>query len=160
MSDRAFDAVARLPLKARGGGNGLQPVRDLDQIRNFLSSAGPSALFDLPWMPFYVAICFLFHPLIGLAAACGALILIVITVMTEVTTREPAQAAMGQAAQRHALLESSRRNAEVIHAMGMSDAMSSRFNAVNNDYLVSHREASDRAGMLGAASRVKRLVLQ
>ena len=63
--------VARLPLKTRGGGDGLQPIRDLDQIRSFLSSAGPSALFDLPWMPLYVGICFLFHPLIGIAAAIG-----------------------------------------------------------------------------------------
>ena len=65
---RAYDAVVRLPLKGRRR-CGLQPIRDLDQIRSFLSSAGPSALFDLPWMPLYVGVCFLFHPLIGIAAA-------------------------------------------------------------------------------------------
>ena len=57
--------------------DGLQPMRDLDQIRSFLSSAGPAALFDLPWMPLYVGICFFFHPLIGIAAAVGALMLVV-----------------------------------------------------------------------------------
>jgi ATP-binding cassette subfamily C protein len=69
ISTHAYDAVARLPLVTRGGADSLQPIRDLDQIRGFLNSAGPSALFDLPWIPFYVAICFLFHPLIGIAAA-------------------------------------------------------------------------------------------
>ena len=58
----------RLPLKPRSGADGLQPIRDLDQIRSYLSSAGPAALFDLPWMPLYVGICFVFHPLIGIAA--------------------------------------------------------------------------------------------
>ncbi len=69
---RAYNAVLRLPLVSRGGGDGLQPVRDLDKIQHFLASPGPGALFDLPWMPFYVAICFLFHPYIGIAAAVGA----------------------------------------------------------------------------------------
>ena len=160
LSGRAYDVVARLPLKTRGGGDGLQPIRDLDQIRSFLSSAGPSALFDLPWMPLYVGICFLFHPLIGIAAAFGALILIVLTIAAEAVTRAPAKAAVGFAATRHALLEASRRNAEVMQAMGMGGAMSARFGAVNDDYQRSHRHASDRASVLAATSRVMRLVLQ
>ena len=160
MSARAYDAVARLPLKTRGGSDGLQPIRDLDQIRSFLGSPGPSALFDLPWMPLYVAICFLFHPLIGIAAAFGALILIVLTITAEAVTRTPAKAAVGFASTRHALLEASRRNAEVMQAMGMGGAMSARFGAINDDYLRNHRRASDRAGTLAAVSRVLRLVLQ
>jgi len=160
MSARAYDAVVRLPLKTRGGRDGLQPIRDLDQIRSFLSSGGPSALFDLPWMPMYVGICFLFHPLIGIAAACGALILVVLTISAEFVTRTPAKAAVGFAAARHALLEASRRNAEVVQAMGMGGDMTARFGAVNDDYQRNQRCASDRAGMLAALSRVMRLVLQ
>jgi PrtD family type I secretion system ABC transporter len=160
VSARAYDAVARLPLKTRGGGDGLQPIRDLDQIRSFLGSPGPSALFDLPWMPLYVGICFLFHPLIGIAAAGGALILIALTLAAEAVTRAPAKAAVGFAARRHALLEASRRNAEVMQAMGMGGAMSARFHTMNDDYLRSHRYASDRAGMLAAFSRIIRLMLQ
>ena len=51
----------RLPLRAQIPGDGLQPLRDLDQVRSFLSAAGPTALFDLPWMPLYLGICFIFH---------------------------------------------------------------------------------------------------
>jgi len=160
MSTRAYDAVARLPLKTRGGHDGLQPIRDLDQIRSFLGSAGPSALFDLPWIPLYVAICFAFHPWIGISAATGALILIVLTAAAEAVTRTPTKAAVKFAAARHALLEATRRNAEVMQAMGMGRAMSARFSAVNDDYLSSQGQASDRAGVLAAFSRVMRLVLQ
>jgi len=49
-------------------GDGLAPLRDFDQIRSFLVGTGPLALFDLPWMPFYIFLCFLFHPWIGIAA--------------------------------------------------------------------------------------------
>jgi PrtD family type I secretion system ABC transporter len=160
MSARAYDTVARLPLRTRGGGDGLQPIRDLDQIRSFLSSPGPSALFDLPWMPFYVGICFLFHPLIGIAATFGAFFLGSLTVAAEAVTRRPAKAAALFASTRQVLLEASRRNAEVMQAMGMRGTMSARFAVINDDYLRSHRHASDRAGLLAALSRVMRLVLQ
>jgi hypothetical protein len=57
LSQRVYDAVVRLPLTLRSGGDFSQPVRDLDQIRAFLSSGGPGALADLPWVPLYLAVC-------------------------------------------------------------------------------------------------------
>ena len=67
----------------------MQPLRDLDQVRSFLAGGGPLGFFDLPWMPFYLAICFLFHPLIGIAALIGALILVSLTICAEAFTRKP-----------------------------------------------------------------------
>ena len=160
LSARVYEAVIRLPLKMGSGANRLQPIRDLDQIRNFLSSAGPSALFDLPWMPLYVAVCFLFHPLIGLAALGGALILIALTLATEFATREPATASVALAAARGALLEASHRNAEVVQAMGMGGHLQQRFAVIHDDLLRAQWRTSDRAGMLAAVSRVTRLLLQ
>src|SRR5579883_2400500 len=61
MSLRVYDAIVRLPLKVGNRGEGTQPIRDLDTVRGFLSGVGPVAFFDLPWMPIYLAICFLFH---------------------------------------------------------------------------------------------------
>jgi ATP-binding cassette subfamily C protein len=160
LSSRIYRLIAQLPLKSRGGGDGLQPMRDLDQIRSYLSSTGPGALFDLPWMPVYVAICFLFHPLIGVAALCGALILIVLTLMAELVTRAPAKASVAFVATRNALLEATRRNAEVLQAMGMAPRFSARFDAVSGDYMKTQGRAADRAGMLASLSRVMRLILQ
>jgi len=53
-------------LIAGGRNEGLQPLRDLDNIRSFLFQHGPGRVLDLPWLPFYLAICFAFHVLIGL----------------------------------------------------------------------------------------------
>ena len=77
MSMRVYDAIVRLPLKIGAKGDGTQPIRDLDTVRGFLSGSGPIAFFDLPWMPVYLAICFLFHFFIGLTALIGALILVI-----------------------------------------------------------------------------------
>src|ERR1700730_5269874 len=119
MSMRVYDAIVRLPLKIGGKGDGSQPIRDLDSVRGFLSGAGPSAFFDLPWLPVYLAVCFLFHPYIGLTALGGAIILVALTVATELRTRSPTRQATQFAVARNALMESSRRNAEAMTAMGM-----------------------------------------
>ena len=160
LSPRVFALVARLPLTARGGAVGLQPLRDLDQVRSFLSGGGPLGFFDLPWMPFYLAICFLFHPLIGLAAAGGALVLVALTVCTEAFTRKPVKDAALHGAARMNLAEATRRNAEVMAAMGMTGSVQARWDEVNQKHLDSQERTSDVAGGLGGLSKVARMALQ
>jgi PrtD family type I secretion system ABC transporter len=157
---RVYDSLVRLPLKTRGDGDGLQPLRDLDQVRSFLSSGGPSALFDLPWMPLYLAICFFFHFWIGATALVGACVLIVLTFLTESRTRAPAKAFAGFAMSRNALAAAARRNAEVVRAMGFGKRVAARWAAVNQKYLAAHEQASDVAGGLGSISKVLRMILQ
>src|SRR5262249_61641823 len=89
LSARIYDAVARLPLRTQARSDGIQPVRDLDQIRGFLSGLGPTALFDLPWMPLYLGICFAFHAWLGITALVGAAVLISLALWTGVLTRAP-----------------------------------------------------------------------
>ncbi len=140
--------------------DGLQPMRDLDQLRAFLSGTGPSALFDLPWMPLYLAICFMFHVWIGITALAGAAILVSLTIATEVLTRVPTKAAGEFGASRLALAEASRRNAEVLQAMGMAGRLGTLWGSANVKYMDAQQRASDVAGGLGAASRVLRMMLQ
>ena len=61
LNARVFDTIVRLPLLVGSRNEGLQPLRDLDNVRSFLGGMGPSAFFDLPWLPLYLAICFAFH---------------------------------------------------------------------------------------------------
>jgi ATP-binding cassette subfamily C protein len=160
LSGRVFETVVRLPLIAGGRNEGLQPLRDLDNIRSFLSSLGPSAFFDLPWLPFYLAICFVFHVLIGATALAGAIILVTLTILTEFMTRKPAREAMGLAARRNDLAAASRRNAEVLVAMGMSGRLTRRWSVANEKYLTGNQRTSDVAGGLGATAKVMRMMLQ
>jgi PrtD family type I secretion system ABC transporter len=160
LSGRVFETVVRLPLVAGGRSEGLQPLRDLDNIRSFLSSMGPGAFFDLPWLPFYLAICFAFHVLIGVTALGGAIILVTLTILTEFMTRRPAREAMGLAAQRNDLAAASRRNAEVLVAMGMSGRLTKRWSTANEKYLAGNQRTSDVAGGLGATAKVMRMTLQ
>ena len=160
LSPRVFDVLVRLPLKTARGGDGLQPLRDLDSLRSFLSGGGPTALTDLPWMPFYLAICFLFHPLIGVVALCGALLLVSLTMLTEIFTRTPTVDTVRHAIARNGLAESGRRNAEVMAAMGMAGRIGTMWGEANRNYMASQQQASDVAGTFGSLSKVLRMALQ
>ena len=160
LSARVYDIVVQLPLRTKSQGDGLAPLRDLDQIRNFLVTTGPMALFDLPWMPFYLLICFLFHPWIGVAALIGALILTSLTLASEFMTRGPARSAATHVGTRNSLAEAGRRNAEVLQAMGMAPRMGKIWGEANTKYLTTQQQTSDIAGGLGAISKVLRFTLQ
>jgi ATP-binding cassette subfamily C protein len=160
VSPRIYRAIVELPLRMRMGGDGLEPVRDLDAVRSFISGTGPLAFFDLPWMPLYLGICFLFHPLIGVTALIGALILGGLAGLTEVLSRAPIRTASRFAATRSQLAEESRRNAEVLRAMGLGPAMADRWAEANSRYLAAQARAGDVTGGLGALSRTFRLILQ
>ncbi|KQP12416.1 type I secretion protein [Methylobacterium sp. Leaf93] len=160
LSARVFDIVVRAPLKGATPGDGLLPLRDLDQLRAFLGGTGPSAFFDLPWMPIYVFICFLFHPLIGIAALVGAAVLALLALTTDRSTRAPTQTATAHGMRRNGLAEAGRRNAEVLAAMGMQGRFADRWGGANRDYMQSQMAVSDVAGGFGAGSKVFRMALQ
>ena len=160
IGSRAFGLSVQAPLCGARPEEAGQPLRDLDQLRTFLGGSGPAALFDLPWLPAYVALCFLFHPLIGAVAIGGALLLAALTLLTDLTTRAPSRAASAYAEQRQATFEAARRNAEVVAAMGLQNALRRRWEAVHHGYVDAHQKTNDIAGGLGAMSKTFRMALQ
>ena len=159
LDRRIYHLLVKLPLRAPQMG-GFEPVRDLDSIRTFMSGGGPAALFDLPWMPLYLGICYLFHPLIGLTATVGALILVGITFLTEVKVRQPSIEVSSLSARRTSLAEASRRNSEVLHAMGMVGRFSAQWADYGRRYVGAHQRAGDITGGMGSFSRALRMALQ
>lgn len=159
MDRRIYQLLVKLPLRAPQM-NGFEPVRDLDQIRGFMSGTGPAALFDLPWMPLYLGICYLFHPLLGLTATVGALILVAITFMTEVKIRQPSIELSSLSSRRNSLAEASRRNSEVLHAMGMVGRFARQWSDYGRRYVDAHQRAGDITGGMGSFSRALRMALQ
>src|SRR6201995_2898636 len=87
-------ALATLPLRGVKPMLMQQPLRDLDQIRSFLSWMGPTAFLDMPWIPLFLAALFLFLSVIGLTALLGTTAIIAMTLLTERISRGAAKAAM------------------------------------------------------------------
>jgi ATP-binding cassette, subfamily C, bacterial PrsD len=114
----------------------------------------------MPWMPTYLVVCFAFHVLIGLTALLGAVFLVALTLITEHLTKEPLKVMTALAVTRNGLAERSRRNAEVLLAMGMATRVARVWSGANGDYMAGQSKASDIAGALGALSKAFRMMLQ
>ena len=160
IAESVYRAVVRLPLKGVRTAETLQPVRDLDAVRNFLTGPGPTALFDLPWMPLYLGLCFAFNFYLGLTATVGAIIIVALTALTEMASRAPIRDAGTLGATRNLLAESSRTHSEVLHALGMAGRMSANWREANTHFADAQQRVSDVTGGLGSIAKVLRLVLQ
>jgi PrtD family type I secretion system ABC transporter len=154
------DAVARLAVRGSRPGEAGQPVRDLDQIRSFLTGSGPTAIVDLPWMPVFLAFCFIIHPVLGLVALAGGIVLFGLTLLTERASRPLAKHVARDGSLRSAMVEATRRNAETIAAMGMAPALAGRWAAANERYVATVERASDVVVSHGVLTKIVRLLLQ
>lgn len=160
ISPRLFEAMTLLAVNSGLKIDASQPGRDFDNVKSFLVGGGPSAFFDLPWMPIYIVICYLFHPALGAMALLGALILVALTRLTEVGTRDAAKEATQYGTRRAALAEAGRRNAEAIRALGMRENISRRWEAANADFARANNRMADVSLGLGSISKVARLAIQ
>lgn len=157
ISPRLFEAMTLLAVNSGLKIDASQPGRDFDNVKSFLVGGGPSAFFDLPWMPIYIVICYLFHPALGAMALLGALILVALTRLTEVGTRDAAKEATQYGTRRAALAEAGRRNAEAIRALGMRENISRRWEAANADFARANNRMADVSLGLGSISRWRAL---
>jgi ATP-binding cassette subfamily C protein len=160
LGGRIHQLIGKLALGTRMGGDGLQPMRDLDSVRSFLSSGGPAALIDLPWMLFFIMVLFLLHPALGLTVLIGGLVLVGLTYMTERMSRDPTQRLTALTAQRYATAEATRRHAEVIKALGMERRLAANWSGISARNLAAHEKLTNVASALGGSSKVFRLLLQ
>jgi len=160
LQESIHTALATLPLRGVKPMLMQQPLRDLDQVRAFMSSMGPTAFLDMPWIPIFLIALFLFHPAIGITALLGTAAIVAMTWMTERMSRGAAKAAMDSSAQRQVLADATQRNAEVIRALGMVDRFTARWSQANERYLRENIRASDLFANLGSGAKVLRYVLQ
>jgi len=160
LQDSIHTALATLPLRGARPMVMQQPLRDLDQIRAFMSSMGPTAFLDMPWIPIFLIGLFLFHPAIGLTAVLGTAGIIAMTLVTDRMSRNAAKSAMDSSAQRQVLADTTQRNAEVIRALGMVDRFGGLWARVNERYLRENIRATDVSANLGSGAKVLRYVLQ
>nr|WP_246088465.1 ABC transporter transmembrane domain-containing protein [Phreatobacter stygius] len=160
LAPRIFDLMVLIPVRAGSRQDALQPGRDLDAVRGFMSGLGPTTFFDLPWVPIFLGLCFLLHVWIGLTALVACVVLLAVTLLTDRATKEPTAIVSREAAARSGIAEGVKRNAETIVAMGMQKALVRRYQTTNGRFLEANEAASDVVTHYGAISRIFRMFMQ
>lgn len=159
LNERIFTAAFEANLR-KSGGNPGQALQDLTSIRQFLTGNGLFAFFDAPWAPIYLAVIFFLHPMLGWFSVVGALILVALTLVTEMVTRKPLAAANAAAIKSNSFANSSLGNDEVIEAMGMLPNLRARWRKRHEVHLALQAMASDRAGVISSITKFVRMSMQ
>ena len=159
LSNRVFDSLFELANKAPGKASSM-PLNDLTQIRQFMTGNGVFAFFDAPWIPIYIGVLFLFHPMFGWFAIFAAIVLFSIALINEKVSKEKLAQANQLSRQSTMYVDSSLRNSEVVHAMGMSDNIRNRWLKKYYGFLNAQTDASEKAGIWSNMSKSLRMLFQ
>lgn len=138
----------------------MEAMRDLAVCRGFVQSPGMTALYDVPWVPIYLAFIFLLHPMLGWIATAGAVVLFLLTLANEWTTASLLKRANVAAMASQRRSESVVRNAEVIDSMGMLPNVLHRWQEGVARMLPAQQSAADRAGVIMGMTKFFRLSVQ
>ena len=160
LSPAVFRAATLLPLAGASAGEALLPARDADQLKSFLGGTGPGAFFDVPFIPVFIAGCFLLHPWLGWTAVAGAAVIVGLTALAELAVRKRARDASAVGMKRQVYMDAARRHAEAIGAMGMGAAMLARWRLLSDAARDAALGANDVQADLGGIARIFRIVLQ
>ncbi|MEM7423204.1 MAG: ABC transporter transmembrane domain-containing protein, partial [Pseudomonadota bacterium] len=157
---RIFDAVLRRSVAPADRAKPNTAARDLDSVRQLLSGPAPFALFDIPWTPIFLGAIFIFHPILGMIAIGGGIILIVLTIMNQYRSKEPNNESQVASAQAENMGEALRQNAEAVQGLGMRGKGMGRWSGLRTKALEKQIEASDRTASYSSASKAMRFYLQ
>lgn len=135
-------------------------LNDLEVLRNYFSTPSIYALFDAPWAPFYLGLVYLFHPVLGIIATSGALVMVGLSILQEVLIRKSMKEAGQLNTRSHRFVDSFMRNAEVINGMGMIRDISDRFVEKNDRVMVNQTKSSYYAGTIQSMIKPMQNVVQ
>lgn len=162
LDRRVFSAVLRRDaVSPRGNAQGTaNTLKDLESVQRLLSSPVFAAAFDIPWTPVFLVGIMIFHPWLGYLALAGGGVLVLVTFLNQMLTSGPVRNANFAAARSERMSEQMRAEAEMVTALGMSDAAFERWHATRVNSLEDTILASDRAGQFTALSKTFRMFLQ
>jgi PrtD family type I secretion system ABC transporter len=163
VADHLSPIVARLMLgRAAHGGQGAssEALRDVQAIRQLFSAQGLLALFDAPWAPVYVAVIWLAHPLLGMAAAGACLLMLALAAINDRITRRGIEALQTEAARATRYLESSMQNADVVQSLGMGESLLARWRQLNGGVTALQGPIARKSVAMAAFTRMTRQSVQ
>lgn len=160
LSEPTFDAAVSNETRSGSSITSTMPVRDMEQLRHYLASPGPSAIFDLPWMPIYLLVIFLLHPVLGVFATLAATFLVGLAVVNEFLSSKPASETAHRGAKVAMSLEQARRNSEVVTTMGLRPALRRGWSNDRQQYRAVLQQAGDRSSIFSALTKSSRFSFQ
>ncbi|EGF91073.1 alkaline protease secretion ATP-binding protein aprD [Asticcacaulis biprosthecium C19] len=132
----------------------------LATVQKFVISGGPAPFFDAPYVPLFALLLFFIHPWLGAIGLAGALILIGLAVVMELTTRMTVEETGRREGLAQAFLAGASRQYSAVAGMGMASAVFRIWQRLKSEASDIQSTSGDRSNLLAAISRSLRQVLQ
>ncbi|MCD6291925.1 MAG: type I secretion system permease/ATPase [Deltaproteobacteria bacterium] len=137
-----------------------QGLRDVNLLRNYFAGNAIFAIFDCPWVPIYLLIIYVIHPLMGLVATGGAVVIIILGLIQDKLTNKRLLVANLLSNQSQGLVGMSLRNSEAVNAMGMTPGVIEHWDRINNQLVDFQTRASRDAGLIQSITKTIRISMQ
>jgi ATP-binding cassette subfamily C exporter for protease/lipase len=132
----------------------------LISLRQFLTGNGVFALSDSPWVPIYIGVLFLLHPVLGLVAIAFALVQTSIAWYGHSLGKKIQTDSAQSQADAQNFMQSKLRNIEVLSSMGMLESLFARWQKLQHKALLQGGSAQQRLGVVTAVSKFARYTQQ
>jgi PrtD family type I secretion system ABC transporter len=142
------------------GAEHLNGLRDVATLRNFLVGAGVVALFDAPWLPLFLLLIYLFHPVLGAVALGGAVLMLALAVLNERLTHAPLEQVLAAGRRAGRFVDAAAGNAETVNALGMQSAVTRRWQSLNEAALGEQALASGLGATFAGLTKFTRQFIQ
>jgi ATP-binding cassette subfamily C exporter for protease/lipase len=156
LSRRVFQATYREKLSASPL-NAMEAISDMNGIRTFITGNGIFALFDLPWSPFYIYVCYRLHPWLGWTALISAGIFFLMTAYSQKVMKNKVQEAMTERLNENTLIVAKLKNPELVESLGMASKLYQYWMKRHAKSINAQDESSALSSNLTAASKFIRL---
>ncbi len=160
LDRRVFAAALKRMQQVPGDPLALAAQRDLEAVQRLWASPVLIALFDIPWAPVFLALIFVFHEILGWLSVAGGVLLVVVTLLNQWMTKQPLQRANAASLKGEMLSDAIKQEAEVVQALGMTQAAFDRWQIARQQGLVQGIAAADIGGVFGTISKTFRQFLQ
>ena len=160
LDKRVFSAVLRKAAAAPNPDQVVNNLRDLEAVQRMIASPVLTAIYDLPWTPFFLAALTLFHPWLGIMALAGGGVLVLVALLNQATTKSASEQANIAALKAEHMAAQVRDEAEMVRALGMADAAFERWSLARGQALTQNLRATDGTGGFSVLSKTLRMFLQ
>ena len=163
VAEALSPTVARITVAQgarRSGRVAGESLRDVAALRGLFSSQGLLALFDAPWVVVYVAVIWLAHPALGIAAALAALLMLGLALLNDAITRRDIESLQKAAGGATRYLEASLQNAEVAQTLGMTEALLARWRQKTAEVTALQGPTARKSVLMAATTRTVRQGVQ
>ena len=137
-----------------------RPLMDFASLRQFLAGTGAITIFDVPWIPIYILVMFLFHPVLGWMGVIAAFLLLSVAVVGQKLSTSALTRANVLSQKNMGVTSRQLANAEVAAAMGMLGAIEEKWKSAQNRVGEIQETASNQTGLSSAVIKTMRLTVQ